>query len=62
MNCPTELKLVEYTEKKLDEWNIYEITKHLCKCDRCLDIVIDMTVKSKKEPILKKCKIKGQEN
>ena len=59
MKCPTELVLIEYIEKKLDEWQEYTITNHLCKCDKCLDAVIAMTVHSKKE---KKVKAKVAEN
>ena len=55
MECPTLKRLNEYLRHEIkDEWVVHEITNHLCKCDKCLDIVLQVIQDGKKVVLNKK--------
>jgi len=48
VNCYNKIILEKYIDKELSPYKELEITNHLIKCNRCLDIVIDIYKKNKK--------------
>ena len=41
-DCYDKIILEKYLNKEVSPYKQLEITNHLIKCDRCLDIVIDL--------------------